>query len=934
MRRSLLLVAVLTAVVVGNPGPTWAQSLNLASPGSRVSAASGNPPVITAPASLFAFAFQPFSATATASDLDGDNVTLSQTNNAPFLPASTSTGPSLNPGLTISGTPSQFDPGSLTITWTAADSNPPVLTSTATTTIVLNPSNQSPVITAPSTASGVTGTLLTITASASDPQGEPVTLTQTNDTAFLSGPASAGPAPNPSITLSGVPSFADAGNYTIHWTATDSGTPVLTASATTALSVGPEEGPPVITAPATASGVENSAFTVTASATDADASALVLSQTNNAPFLPSPSSTGPIVNPSLAVTGVPNFSQAGSYLIHWTASDTAPPGLSTSATTAVTIANLNRNPVISAPAAIATQEFVTVTITGSAADPDAQNVTLSQTNNAAFLSGPASAGPALNPNITLTGTPSFAQNGSYTINWSAVDSNTPAGSASATTGLTVGGPNRNPVIFVATSVVGTEGVPVSITASASDPDGQLVTLCVTNGTGFLVGPSCAGPSLNPALTISGTPNGNQAGVYQIQWTATDSSSGTSVATTTLTILDSVGRPVLDQPAPMTVNEGATATQQLTAHDPNGAPLTFAKVGTGPFFMSVSPSGLVTLTPGYADAGNYTATVVATNGTLADQKSFTITVVNVNRCPTANANGPYNGALFAAVTFDGTASFDPDGDALTYAWDFGDGTTGSGALASHIYVTRGTFSVSLTVDDRTCQASVMTTATITDGFSATAFTVGGNGTVNLGSGKPFTCVEVEPVAGSFSITDVNLATVKMVSMGTGSVSEIFADAGKQSVSGDKNGNGVAEIHACFRKPDLRLLFSGLPPGRNDVSVTIQGSLTTGGVFLANLTLTVKSTGGALAATLSPNPLNPSAKATFSTRTPGAVAVRLFDLSGRLVRTYLDERDARPGSHDVTIDGRSATGSRLASGVYFLTISTEHDGSETKRLVVLK
>jgi PKD repeat protein len=52
-----------------------------------------------------------------------------------------------------------------------------------------------------------------------------------------------------------------------------------------------------------------------------------------------------------------------------------------------------------------------------------------------------------------------------------------------------------------------------------------------------------------------------------------------------------------------------------------------------------------------------------------------------------------------VSLDGTASFDPDGDALTYEWNFGDGQTLSGsASTSHIYASAGTFTAQLTVDD--------------------------------------------------------------------------------------------------------------------------------------------------------------------------------------------------------------------------------------------
>jgi hypothetical protein len=102
-----------------------------------------------------------------------------------------------------------------------------------------------------------------------------------------------------------------------------------------------------------------------------------------------------------------------------------------------------------------------------------------------------------------------------------------------------------------------------------------------------------------------------------------------------------------------------------------------------------------------------------------------------RAPAAALNVPAVAELGAVVALSATGSADPDpGDGLTYAWDFGDGTTGSGFQTSHAYATPGTRTVTLTVTD-----PVGLKATATAQIAIAEPPAAGGGPAAAGAGAP-------------------------------------------------------------------------------------------------------------------------------------------------------------------------------------------------------
>lgn len=82
---------------------------------------------------------------------------------------------------------------------------------------------------------------------------------------------------------------------------------------------------------------------------------------------------------------------------------------------------------------------------------------------------------------------------------------------------------------------------------------------------------------------------------------------------------------------------------------------------------------------------------------------------------------------------------------------------------------------------------------------------------------------------------------------------------------------------------------------------------------------------------PNPFNPSTSFALSLPEASDYAVRIFNITGQLVKSYSGHLEA--GVHTITWDGRNDQGSSVASGVYFY--KAEAKGfTDTRKMMMLK
>jgi PKD repeat protein len=211
--------------------------------------------------------------------------------------------------------------------------------------------------------------------------------------------------------------------------------------------------------------------------------------------------------------------------------------------------------------------------------------------------------------------------------------------------------------------------------------------------------------------------------------------------------------------------------------------------TGTAWTSFAPiATLQANATSYADGSftqrSYNYRVRASNaaGYSAYSNTASISIVGDNPLPTAVMSAtPSSGTAPLTVTFDGSASTDLGGFITSWAWNFGDGSTGTGVSTTHVYGTPGTYTATLTVTDNgnatgTASKSILVSApappAAPTGLAATALSGSSIRLVWANASTSQTSVLVERCKGSGCTNFVQVAAAA----GTATT---FTDAGLAS-----------------------------------------------------------------------------------------------------------------------------------------------------------
>ena len=381
------------------------------------------------------------------------------------------------------------------------------------------------------------------------------------------------------------------------------------------------------------------------------------------------------------------------------------------ASVTVNVKHVNVAPTVNAGIAQTVNENSATTLNGSATDSDgsiASYLWAQTAGTPVSLSNASSATASFIAPTTLADT---------VLSFQLTATDNSGASSSASTNVTVKHVNVAPVASAGADQTVNEGGNVSLSGSATDSDGRIVSSIWTQLAGTpvtLTGANTATASFTAPASMTGE-------VMIFQLTVIDDKGASASATTNVNVLHVNVAPVANAGADQSVDEQTSVTLSGSGADTDGtiASYSWTQVSGTP----VTLSGANTATASFTAPASMTGEVMSFELTVTDDKGLSSTaavtnvnVLHVNVAPAANAGADQTVDEQTAVTLAGSGS-DIDGTIASYSWTQVSGTpvtlfNANAAVATFTApasMTGGALSFQLTVtDDKGLSSTAVTT----------------------------------------------------------------------------------------------------------------------------------------------------------------------------------------------------------------------------------
>ena len=420
----------------------------------------------------------------------------------------------------------------------------------------------------------------------------------------------------------------------------------------------------------------------------------------------------------------------------------------------------------------------------------------------AWAFGDDSAGTGATPDHT------YAASGTYPVTLTVTDDK--GATATVTRDVTVTVPAVNQLPVAAFTSNCTELVCAFDGTGSTDPDGSVATYAWDFGDGETTAAS------RPSHTFT-------AGTYAVKLTVTDDRGGKDSVTRNVTVKSNA------KPVAAFTSDCTTLTCAFDAAASTDDDGTVAGYAWDFGDDSAAGSGR-TAEHTYASAGTYSVRLTVTDDKGAtDSTTRSVTVAAAaNQPPKAGFTSSASGLV---ASFDGSTSSDPDGTIASYAWTFGDGSTGTGRTATRTYTGTGTYAVKLVVTDGDGATDTVTKKVVVapgvlarDAFDRTVAKWG-----TADSGGAWT------LAGSTFSTNGSTGNVRLATPGTAASGYLNAVSQQNvnlvadvSIDTMATGGGTATtlITRKVGTSDYRMTFKQMPGGaiRLNLSRVLNGTST--------------------------------------------------------------------------------------------------------------
>jgi PKD repeat protein len=347
------------------------------------------------------------------------------------------------------------------------------------------------------------------------------------------------------------------------------------------------------------------------------------------------------------------------------------------ATTKVTVQNLA--PAVEAGGPYTGQVGVPINLAGAANDAS-PNDSASLSYRWDFGDGASGSGASVSH--------VYAQQGSYVARVTVIDKDGASDSDTAT--VQVKGTNQTPVAVITAPSQGEVAQALTFDGSNSyDNDGSISGYVWNFGDGA----TANGQQVSHSY--------GQPGLYQVTLTVSDNGGLNGSSAFTVKITEKSKTPpvaVISGPNGGMVND-QLAFAGTQSSDTDGQIVSYAwNFGDGATAVGSS------VNHSYAQFGAYQVTLTVTdNDGLTAQATHTVQVdepVQLQLPPVVAFTTPVSGTVGQSLSFDASGSHDPDGQIVSYAWNFGDGVTQNSdqPVISYSYAQPGLYTVTLTVTD--------------------------------------------------------------------------------------------------------------------------------------------------------------------------------------------------------------------------------------------